>query len=57
MAGVLIHAGSADSEETLGGLVRQGKEARLERTIREMLRALAWCSSDPLCITGATTLS
>jgi hypothetical protein len=57
MAGVLIHTGSADSEGTLGGLVRQGKEARLERTIREMLRALSWCSSDPLCITGATTLS
>jgi hypothetical protein len=57
MAGVLIHTGSADSEGTLGGLVRQGHEARLEHTLREMLLSLAWCSSDPLCITGATTLS
>jgi hypothetical protein len=57
MAGVLIHTGSADSEGTLGGLVRQGREERLENTIREMLVAASWCSSDPLCITGAVTLS
>jgi hypothetical protein len=57
MAGVLIHTGSADSDGTLGGLVRQGREARLENTIREMLLASTWCSSDPLCITGVATLS
>lgn len=57
MAGVLIHTGSADSEGTLGGLVRQGREERLENTIREMLLTASWCSSDPLCITGAATLS
>lgn len=57
MAGVLIHTGSADSEGTLGGLVRQGREERLESSIREMLASMSWCSSDPLCITGVATLS
>ncbi|RKH89435.1 DUF1998 domain-containing protein [Corallococcus sp. AB045] len=57
MCGVLIHTGSADSEGTLGGLVRQGKQEFLEKTIREMLASMAWCSSDPLCITCAVTLS
>lgn len=57
MAGVLIHTGSTDSEGTLGGLVRQGQQARLESTVRGLLAAMAWCSSDPLCITGAVTLS
>ncbi len=57
MAGVLIHTGSADSEGTLGGLVRQGKQQRLESMIRQMLVSLSWCSSDPLCITCAVALS
>lgn len=57
MAGVLIHTGSADSEGTLGGLVRQGQEERLENAIREMLVSMDWCSSDPLCITGTIALS
>lgn len=57
MAGVLIHTGSADSEGTLGGLVRQGNEERLENSIRQMLASMSWCSSDPLCITGVVTLS
>ena len=37
--------------------MRQGKEEFLEPTVREMLAAMAWCSSDPLCITGTITLS
>ena len=57
MAGILIHTGSPDSEGTLGGLVRQGKQELLEPTIREMLASMAWCSSDPLCITGTVMLS
>jgi hypothetical protein len=57
MAGILIHTGSPDSEGTLGGLVRQGREDLLEATVREMLASLAWCSSDPLCITGTVSLS
>ncbi len=57
MSGVLIHTGSADSEGTLGGLVRQGKEEFLKDTLQEMLASMSWCSSDPLCITCAVTLS
>jgi hypothetical protein len=57
MAGLLIHTGSTDSEGTLGGLVRQSLPERLGPTIVEALRALEWCSSDPLCISGAATLS
>lgn len=57
MAGLLIHTGSTDSEGTLGGLVRQSLPARLGPTIVEALRGLEWCSSDPLCISGAATLS
>ena len=37
--------------------MRQGREERLENSIREMLASMSWCSSDPLCITGVATLS
>lgn len=57
MVGVLIGTGSPDSEGTLGGLVRQGKADRLVNTILGAIRENAWCSSDPVCITGTTTLS
>jgi hypothetical protein len=57
MCGVLIHTGSPDSEGTLGGLVRQGSEELLESTVRALLVNSSWCSSDPLCITCAVTLS
>jgi hypothetical protein len=57
MAGILIHTGSVDSEGTLGGLVRQGKQNLLGTTIINAISAMAWCSSDPLCISGAATLS
>lgn len=57
MGGLLIHTGAADSEGTLGGLVRQGIEDRLMATFRGSLKEMAWCSSDPVCITGAATLS
>jgi len=57
MCGILIHTGSPDSEGTLGGLVRQGREKLLSGTVRSAVAAMAWCSSDPLCISGTTTLS
>lgn len=57
MAGVLIHTDSPDSEGTLGGLVRQGQTERLWDTLVGVLREAAWCSSDPVCITGTLTLS
>jgi hypothetical protein len=50
MHAVLIYTASGDSEGTMGGLVRQGKPARLEATVRRALQHAAWCSSDPVCI-------
>ena len=52
MMGLLIYTATSDSDGTLGGLQRQGESNRLERTIVSAIRALAWCSSDPLCIDG-----
>ena len=50
MSGVLIYTASGDSEGTLGGLVRQGEEGRLERVLVRALRTALWCSSDPTCV-------
>lgn len=50
MQGFLIYTASGDSEGTMGGLVRQGKPARLEATLHRALQHAAWCSSDPVCI-------
>ena len=50
MEGILIYTASGDSEGTMGGLVRQGKERRLETTLRRAIQHAAWCSSDPVCI-------
>lgn len=55
--GVLVHTDSPDSEGTLGGLVRQGRRERLRDTLVALLHDAAWCSSDPVCITGTMTLS
>lgn len=52
MMGLLIYTATSDSDGTLGGLQRQGEPDRLQRTIVSAIRALAWCSSDPLCIDG-----
>jgi len=49
MAGLLIYTASGDSEGTMGGLVRQGEQGRLENSIVRALRTAAWCSSDPVC--------
>ena len=57
MAGVLIYTATPDADGTLGGLARQGKPEKLSRTVVNAVRNLAWCSSDPLCIDGAHSLS
>jgi len=49
MSGVLIYTAAADSEGTLGGLVRQGKPGYFEQTMRAALVDGNNCSSDPLC--------
>ena len=52
MAGVLIYTATADSDGTLGGLQRQGQAHRIQRAVGAAIRAMEWCSSDPLCIEG-----
>lgn len=53
MAGLLIYTATADADGTLGGLQRQGLPDRMARTIPAAIRAMEWCSSDPLCIGDA----
>lgn len=52
MAGLLIYTATSDSDGTLGGLQRQGEAQRIERAVVAAIRAMEWCSSDPLCIEG-----
>lgn len=52
MAGLLIYTATSDSDGTLGGLQRQGEAHRIERAVEAAIRAMEWCSSDPLCIEG-----
>lgn len=49
MAGLLIYTASADSDGTLGGLVRQGRKDRFSGIIEKAIRSVEWCSSDPVC--------
>jgi hypothetical protein len=57
MAGLLIYTATPDSEGTLGGLVRQGLPRRVAGLVPAAIRAMRWCSNDPLCIKDITTLS
>jgi hypothetical protein len=50
MNGVLIYTASGDSEGSLGGLVRQGKQGNLESIVYNAIENSRWCSSDPICI-------
>jgi len=50
MFGFLIYTASADSEGSLGGLVRQGKTKRFEEVLINTLERAKWCSNDPLCL-------
>ena len=52
MAGLLIYTATSDSDGTLGGLQRQGEAHRIQRAVEAAIRAMEWCSSDPLCIKG-----
>ncbi len=49
MAGILIYTAAPDAEGTLGGLVRLGEPAELERHVARALGQQGLCSSDPLC--------
>lgn len=57
VAGLLIYTSSSDSEGTLGGLARQAEPELFEEIIRGALDSIGWCSSDPLCIKGITSVS
>ncbi|AMO23919.1 hypothetical protein UC35_14925 [Ramlibacter tataouinensis] len=48
-AGLMIYTADADSEGSLGGLVRQGRSDRLARSIIAAVEQGRWCSSDPVC--------
>lgn len=50
MNGVLIYTSSGDSEGSMGGLVRQGREFNLYHLIKEVIEDARWCSADPVCI-------
>jgi hypothetical protein len=49
MNGILIYTSSGDSEGSLGGLVRQGKEQQLGKLIKDAIEDARWCSADPVC--------
>lgn len=57
MTGFLIYTSSSDADGTLGGLERQGRNDLLEGTLREAIAESEWCSSDPLCRDGISSLS
>lgn len=57
MAGFLIYTSTSDADGTLGGLERQGRSDRFVPVIAAAIRDCFWCSSDPLCRTGVSSLS
>ena len=50
MAGILIYTASGDSEGTLGGLVRQGRQDAFLRIFKKAVNSAKTCSNDPVCI-------
>ncbi|PRZ15947.1 uncharacterized protein DUF1998 [Laceyella sediminis] len=50
MSGILIYTASNDSEGSMGGLVRQGLQGRLENIVFSAIQNARWCSADPICI-------
>lgn len=50
MAGIFIYTASGDSEGTLGGLVRQGRNDAFPRIFKKAIEKAKTCSNDPVCI-------
>jgi len=48
-AGIMIYTADGDSEGSLGGLVRQGRQDRLAQSLYEAVEHGRWCSADPVC--------
>jgi hypothetical protein len=57
MCGVLIYTSASDADGTLGGLARQGSPERIELLLKDAIREMEWCSSDPLCMSGLSSLA
>ncbi|NDV43082.1 DUF1998 domain-containing protein [Flagellimonas sediminis] len=56
MNGILIYTSSGDSEGSMGGLVRQGRELNFYRLVKEIIEDARWCSADPVCMdVGSST--
>lgn len=53
MCGILIYTSATDSDGSLGGLVRMGREDKFSEVISNMLVEASWCSSDPVCSKSA----
>ena len=49
MKGILIYTASGDSDGSLGGLVRHGREPFLGKLIKDTIEDAKWCSADPVC--------
>lgn len=47
--GILIYTSDSDSEGTLGGLVEQAFEEKLEHILNAVANSSRWCSLDPVC--------
>lgn len=50
MAGILLYTAAADSDGTLGGLVRLGRPAILGPMMARALERAGICATDPLCL-------
>jgi len=57
MAGMLVYTATPDSDGSLGGLERQGKQDRMRDLVPSAIRDMEWCSNDPLCIQDISTFS
>jgi hypothetical protein len=57
MCGALIYTGTSDSDGTLGGLQARAEKELFGSTILGALKAMKWCSSDPLCIHGEMAIA
>lgn len=49
MSGFLIYTSSGDSEGSMGGLVRLGRNNLLGNIVNKAISKASWCSSDPVC--------
>lgn len=49
MCGILLYTAAGDVDGSMGGLVAQGQQGRLETLVHNALLTAQWCSSDPVC--------